>query len=427
MDDPSIALADPPLTRRELRRREEAARAPQPAPEDAPEQLPPPAPERAAAPAPGPRSSPSGRVPQWAIDEAAGRPVQDTTWRAPARPLYDWQAIPAAPAPAAYVPPAIRYPSPVKRIFRALTRAIGNFFGGLWYLIKFLALSALFVAAIWNALTYLAPGFTSEAGRLLAAYGITGPALNPVAPAYSGVKPKGAGSADGKAPPPGVEESDHRLGAPAPVPGGSSSYAFMGKGTDQPFIAYDPCRPIHYVVRPSNAPAGSDKMITEAVASVSRATGLVFINDGPTDEAPATDRPAYQPQRYGNRWAPVLFAWETQAEQPKFTQDLLPGSKTTLGLGGSMAVTIDGKDATYVTGQVRLNAAALGTMSYGPDGAAAATAAIKHELAHVVGLDHVADPTQLMAATMSDRVHDFAAGDLTGLAMLGNGKCRPAV
>jgi hypothetical protein len=427
MDDQSLDLADPPLTRRELRRREEAAHAPLPSSEAVREQLPPPAPEPAAEPAPGPRSSPSGRVPQWAIDEAAGRPVQDTAWRAPAQPLYDWQNIPAAHTSAAYAPPAISYPSPVKRFFRALGRAIGNFFGGLWNLTKFLVLSTLFVAGIWNALTYLTPGFTGEAGRLLASYGITNPALNPVEQTYSGVKPKGTGSADGKAPPPGLEESDHRLGTPAPVPGGSDSYAFMGEGTDQPFIAYDPCRPIHYVVRPSNAPAGGDKIIADAVASVSRATGLAFINDGPTNEAPATDRPAYQPGQYGNRWAPVLFAWETQAEQPQFTPNLLPGSRTTLGLGGSMAVTVDGKEATYVTGQVRLNAAALGAMSQSPAGAARVTAAVKHELAHVVGLNHVADPTQLMAATMSDRVQDFAAGDLTGLARLGNARCRPGI
>lgn len=426
MGDPSVDVVDPPLTRRELRRREEAARAPEPAPETVHEQLPP-APEPAAAPAPGPRSSPSGRVPQWAIDEAAGRPVQDTTWRGPTKPLYDWNAVASTPAAGTYVPPAVRYPSPAKRFFRALGRAIGNFFGGLWRLVKLLVLSSLFVAGIWNALTYLTPGFTGEAGRLLATHGIAGPGFNPVAPAYSGVKPQGAGSADGTAPPPGVEESGHRLGTPAPVPGHSDSYRFMSKGTDQPFVSYDPCRPIHYVVRPSNAPAGGDRMIADAVAAVSRATGFVFINDGLTNELPATNRTAYQPKRYGNRWAPVLFAWETHAEEPQFTASILPGSGTTLGLGGSMSVTVNDKDRTYVTGQVRLNAAALNTMAQGPDGYATVTAAIKHETAHVVGLDHVADPTQLMAPRISDEVHDFAAGDLTGLALLGTGKCRPAV
>jgi hypothetical protein len=424
MGDPSIDVTDLPLTRRELRRREEAAQDPQPAPDSEPEQLPPSAPEPGAETRSGPRSSPSGRVPQWAIDEAVGRSTQDTAWRSPSQPLYDWQATPDAPAAAAYVLPAVRHISPAKRFFRALGRAIGDFFGGLCRLIKLLALSALFSAVIWNALTYLTPGFTSEAGQLLASYGII-PAHNQVAPPYSGVKPLGPGSVDGKSPPPGIEEADHRLGAPAPRSVASSSYAFMGKGTDQPFISYDPCRPIHYVVRPSNAPAGGEQAISEAVAAVHRATGFVFINDGLTDEVPTADRPAYQPQRYGNRWAPVLFAWETPVEEPQFIDSLLPGSKTTLGMGGSIAVTVDGKDATYVTGLVRLNAAALGNMSQSTDEASTLSAAVKHELGHVVGLDHVPDPTQLMSATITDQAHDFGAGDLNGMAILGSGKCRP--
>lgn len=428
-----LEIADPPLTRRELRRREEAARAPQEAQEAQIEQLPPMGPPQPAAEDTKPHSSPSGRVPHWAIEEGAGIAPQDTVWRAPEQHLYDWQQPASASQPAGYappltyVPPSVRHPSPVKRLFHALGRAISDFFRGVWTLAKVVVLTAVLGAAIWNALTYLVPGFTDNTGRLLAAQGISHPAVNPYSPDYAGVKPPGTGSADGTAPPPGVEASDHRLGSPAPITGSSDSYAFMRAGTDQPFISYDPCRPIHYVVRPQNAPAGGETMIAEAVAAVSRATGFVFINDGLTAEAPSTERPAYQPDQYGNRWAPILFAWEKQSEQPKFTDSLAPGSSTTLGLGGSMSITVDGQHATYVTGQVRLNSAALGTMSRRPGGHETVTSVVMHELAHVVGLDHIGDPTQLMAATVSEQVHGFAAGDLTGLAMLGTGKCRPAV
>ncbi|WP_312875841.1 matrixin family metalloprotease [Arthrobacter terrae] len=325
------------------------------------------------------------------------------------------------------MPPSTRYPSPGKRLFRALKRFVGNFFGGLWRFTKLLTLTALFIAVAWVALGYLAPGITSEAGRLLGASGITGNLTSPVAPVYAGIKPSDAGSTDGQTPPPGVDETDHRLGTPVPVTTKSNSYAFMSAGTDQPYVSYDPCRPIHYVVRPTNAPAGGDQAIADAVAAVSRATGFVFINDGLTNEAPSADRPDFQPERYGNRWAPVLFAWESQPEQSKFTENLLPGTETTLGLGGSTAVTVDDKDPTYVTGQVRLNAAELGTMARAPGGFGTITAVVKHELAHVVGLDHVPDPTQLMAATITDQVHDFGAGDLTGLAMLGTGECKPSL
>ena len=426
MDDQAAETTEQPLTRRELRRREEAARAALAAPEATLGQ-PPVSAEEPAAPARQPRSSPSGSIPQGVIDEAPGITPLSTAWRDPAPQPYDWQHVEPGTAEAAYVPPAVRYPSPVKRFFRALGRAIGDFFGGLWRLTKFVALTTALLVAGWNALTYLVPGFTSGTGQLLASRGLSNPVFKPFAPPYSGYRPPGTGAADGMSPPPGVESRDSPLGTPAPVPESSDSYAFLRTGTDQPFISYDPCRPIHYVVRPSNAPDGGDQMITEAVAAVSRATGFVFINDGLTNEAPSTERPAYQPERYGNRWAPVLFAWERQSEQPQFTETLAPGSTTTLGLGGSTAITVDDQHSTYVTGQVRLNAAALGTMSERPDGYETVTAVVKHELAHVVGLDHVPDPTQLMASSMSERIHDFAAGDLTGLAMLGNGRCRPAV
>lgn len=134
--------------------------------------------------------------------------------------------------------------------------------------------------------------------------------------------------------------------------------------------AYDPCRPIHYVVRPLNATEGADEKIEEAVAGC----------HGPPD----------------------LFSSTTATPQRLRPQ-------------------------TYVTGQVRLNAAALGTMSRQRGGNRSVTAIVKHELAHVVGLGHVGDSTQLMAASASVEVSDFSAGDLTGLAMLGSGKCRPEV
>ena len=50
-------------------------------------------------------------------------------------------------------------------------------------------------------------------------------------------------------------------------------------------IAYDPCRPIHYVIRESGSPPNGTQLIASAVASVSAATGLEFVYDGTTAEA----------------------------------------------------------------------------------------------------------------------------------------------
>lgn len=420
MDGAHVDITDPPLTRRELRRREEAARAQETASNSADQEPWPDVPQEPAALPQRAGTPSSGRVPRWAIDEAAGRPAQDTTWRGHTTPAaYDWETLPGA-SPQAYVPPSVRYPSPPKRFLRALGRTFSDIFASLWSCTKFLVLTGVLLAAIWNGLTYLAPAFTADAGEILDAHGIT----NTLEDVFPWAQPKISDGGAG-APPPGLEASDRPLGAPAPVAASSDSYAFLRAGTDQSFVSYDPCRPIHYVVRPDHAPAGGGQAIEEAVAAVSRATGFVFINDGSTTEAPSLERPAHQPDRYGDRWAPVLFAWETQFEQPQFTENWAPGSSTTLGLGGSLAVSVNDQNPTYVTGQVRLNAAALGTMARGTNGYTRVKAVVQHELAHVVGLDHIADPTQLMTASMTSQVFDFGAGDLAGLAILGKGKCRP--
>ncbi|MET4144272.1 matrixin family metalloprotease [Arthrobacter sp. UYCo732] len=417
MDGQSVDLTDPPLTRREVRRREEAARTQQPVPEPSGQELPPPEPPRPAPDSTAPRSSPSGRVPQWAVDDAAGNPPQDTGWRGGLAPVtYDWETKPHLPHQA-FVPPSVRYPSPIKRFFRALGSTVRDIVSGVWSFVKFLALAAILSVAGWNALTHFAPGMASDIEGWGASYGIR----NPLPEILAGGWPPS--TSNGGAPPPGAD-SDQPLGVPAPAAGNSSSYAFLSAGTDQAFVSYDPCRPIHYVVRPDRAPAGGEQAIADAVAEVSRATGFVFVNDGFTSEGPSQNRAAKQENRYGDRWAPVLFAWETTAEQPQFRDNLGAGS-TTLGLGGSISVTVSGKNPTYVTGQVRLNAAALAKIGRGYHGQDRLKAVVQHELAHVIGLDHVPDSTQLMAATMTEESTDFGAGDLAGLAILGTGKCRP--
>lgn len=225
-------------------------------------------------------------------------------------------------------------------------------------------------------------------------------------------------------PTPGREEQSGPLGKPAPFNVGSTSYAFMHLRDDGTPVTYSPCRPIHYVTRAANAPAGGDQIIKEAITAVSRATGLVFIDDGATTEAPAAKRVSYQPERYGDRWAPLLIAWETSAEEPRFTNPEY--GTTVLGLGGSEAVSVGDTPFTYVSGQLELNGPAL-TRMIARDGAAAARGVIEHELGHVVGLDHINDPAQLMNESATTTVTTYAAGDLSGLALLGQGHCAPGL
>ena len=73
---------------------------------------------------------------------------------------------------------------------------------------------------------------------------------------------------------------------------------------------------------------------------------------------------------------------------------------------------------------VALDRDAFADMGTRPGGAALQRAVLTHELGHVVGLDHVDDPTQLMNPVAT--VSTFQAGDLAGLA-IGRASCRERV
>ncbi len=229
-------------------------------------------------------------------------------------------------------------------------------------------------------------------------------------------------------PSPRSDASDTPLGTPPPSPGPGGSFAFVQMRPDAPDkpVTYDPCRTIRYVVNDADAPAGADTMLAQAIAATSAATGLVFEDAGPTDEAPDVKRDAYQPDRYGDQWAPVVIGWTTPDQLPS-----LDGAVA--GQGGSAwlevdDVEVDGRrtsTSTYVTGVIALDGPQIEMiLRESPQGMAAAQAVVQHELGHLVGLQHVDDPTELMNPE-STGVTDFAAGDLLGLNELGRGPCIP--
>ena len=219
-------------------------------------------------------------------------------------------------------------------------------------------------------------------------------------------QPRDAAQSD--APPPGLEEAVTPLGTPPTAPPGSRgavrAHEFMNTSRQGVPVTFSPCRPIHFVVRPDNTPRGGDALLASAFTRLSAVTGLTVINDGPTDEPATLDRDPYQPDRYGNRWAPVLVAWATEEEVPDFGRD-------TVGRAGPIQFTLGDGTTGYVSGVVLLDPEAIGEIR-ATDGKATARAIILHELGHLVGLDHTTRDDQLMYPNNLSEETDYAAGDL---------------
>ena len=192
---------------------------------------------------------------------------------------------------------------------------------------------------------------------------------------------------------------------------GDGSYAFLHQqpGSKDP-VTYDPCQVIEVEINPAGAPDDYREYVDTAIERVGEASGLRFKVVGKTD-----DRPDRSPQRIsGSGWEPVLVSWADEEEVPGLAGDVV-------GLGGSVVVETLGR-ARYVTGSVTLDAEPFRRVAAQLGGGPQAQAIVDHEFGHLVGLDHVTDPGELMSAENNGRT-TWGPGDLAGLSRLGRGRC----
>lgn len=182
-------------------------------------------------------------------------------------------------------------------------------------------------------------------------------------------------------------------------------YAFLVTQPDSADpVTYDPCEPVRVVVNPRSGPPEATAMVDDALGEMSELTGLDLRLVGETDAGPESD---WQPEQQGDRWEPVLVAWTDPDEVPELDGNVL-------GLGGSAWLEEDG-ERRYITGQVLLDGPQLAQI-----GEEQTRATLLHELAHLVGLDHVDDTGELMYPSSARQ--EWGSGDLAGLAELG-GAC----
>lgn len=182
----------------------------------------------------------------------------------------------------------------------------------------------------------------------------------------------------------------------------TGSFAFVATqpGTDLP-VGFSPCEVVQVEVNPDDAPDGHDELVAGSLERLTAASGLRLELVGET-----TDTWADRAREVG---APVLISWADADEVPELAGPVA-------GLGG--ALTLSGSSGVWAAGgRVVLDVDV--DVDLLPEQRAAL---LDHELAHVLGLDHVDDPGELMAPT-NVGVTSFGPGDLQGLARLGAIPC----
>jgi hypothetical protein len=94
-----------------------------------------------------------------------------------------------------------------------------------------------------------------------------------------------------------------------------------------------------------------------------------------------------------------------------------------IGTGGSTMYSINNGTKSYITGSLELDTPQISELLAEDGGSDYVLAVMQHELGHVLGLDHVEDPIQLMYPEIG-APDGLADGDLTGMSMLASAPCR---
>lgn len=163
-------------------------------------------------------------------------------------------------------------------------------------------------------------------------------------------------------------------------------------------VRWDPCSEIAWTVRAGD-PAWLSPVVGQVLDRVTAATGLRFRRVPPRDTAVGSDRPLAS----DGAWEPVVVTFTTPSETDWLTD-------------ADRAVTVPvAVDGQFVTGQVLLHDGRELTADLASrDGSWGGV--LLHEVGHLVGLDHVEDPAQVLHPVPREGPVRLGDGDLAGLA-----------
>ena len=202
---------------------------------------------------------------------------------------------------------------------------------------------------------------------------------------------------------------------PSVRPKVDGAFRFLDRVGGSP-VRWDPCDPITYAINTAGASSDVRPDLREAVARVSRATGIEFRSVGTTRE---TFIRAYQRMRYDGviRKAELVVIWVDHADYQAILRRL-SDPRPSLAFAKTMRGLYADQDQ-YFGGLIVMDADATSSLGFGDFYAHGAV--LLHELGHIMGLDHVRDPDQLMYSGRypSFGLNHFGLGDLEGLRRLG--------
>lgn len=170
-------------------------------------------------------------------------------------------------------------------------------------------------------------------------------------------------------------------------------------------LRWNPCETITYRVNAAQAPAGTEAVVHQAVALLSQATGLSFRHLGNTSAV-------YQGTVATGRWerdTDLVVSWARQSE---VTVDF-----TSAHAWGGTSRSVPARDHRGRLYKVVKGGAVFNTDAGWTD-TMKTLDVLLHELGHVVGLGHVADPSQIMSSGVYGPFM-YGAGDFAGLRRVG--------